>query len=596
MALVELSGHTNPTQLLDVAKPLHTAVASRQEVEHSTFESEWSIIYKGYDPKEEQAWRRRFTLGNGIITVVPRVIDYGSTPITKIRGLFEQKPPSQDDLQSPVPGGLNIPDFCHFEISIGETELQIDTSTLVRKFDIKYQKLTTEFDAADGQGRRVAVAVDEFASLSKPHKYVRRITIVPQYSGEISLSMGVNGDVPNNGHGYYKSHEAKALEDCFGVAYDAKTKYRNHEIAIAQRADVYSDDQETVSDTTIKAGDKSIYHKITLPVKAGKTCTIINVTSVHSTADSEKWEGIDLNLAAESRRETAVAEDYSVLLSEHIAVCEKRWNAIKIQIDGDEDVMRALRFNLGHSMAEAPEGYAYAGVGAKIGNNPFEAYGDRHFWDADIYLRHGLTPEQVKTLVIDYRHNLLPAAQKKAEKYFAKASQTQKLNWPFKRKGAFWPWESTVPTNNGEDGEGCPEWIINSLGIKAPIESLEEEIHISADIALAVTEYYWMTGNEELMRTKGAEMILEAARFYASRAVYNQKQDRYEYHHVTGPDEYHPGVDNNAYTNYLAKWTINEAIKLIRGNMVDDTVLIKTGLTAEEVWEWEKRAEKMYIP
>lgn len=109
------------------------------------------------------------------------------------------------------------------------------------------------------------------------------------------------------------------------------------------------------------------------------------------------------------------------------------------------------------------------------------------------------------------------------------------------------------------------------------------QIHIMADIAYAVLEYYDCTGDEEFMREKGFEMLAEIMRFWLSRAEFTN--GRYEIKDVTGTDEHHLHVDNDAYTNYTVKTCFDRAIKIIGGYVSD-----------KELAEFKNFAEKLYLP
>jgi len=126
-------------------------------------------------------------------------------------------------------------------------------------------------------------------------------------------------------------------------------------------------------------------------------------------------------------------------------------------------------------------------------------------------------------------------------------------------KGAQYPWESA---DTGE--EETPRWGVGYLGNPVRIWTGDIEHHITADVALAIFEYYRATNDLDFMIKYGIEILLETARFWASRVEYNATLDRYEINDVIGPDEFHEHVNNNFYTNYLAKWNIKIALKLTK--------------------------------
>ena len=144
-----------------------------------------------------------------------------------------------------------------------------------------------------------------------------------------------------------------------------------------------------------------------------------------------------------------------------------------------------------------------------------------------------------------YRWHNLPAARAKATANgFA---------------GAQFPWESA------DDGrEVTPTWVPHAADRKQLIRNWtgDIEIHITADIAYAIMQYWQVTGDDAFMRDYGAEMVLDGATFWASAAQL-EADGQYHYRNVIGPDEYHDRVDDNAYTNTLAQWHLETAFNLL---------------------------------
>jgi kojibiose phosphorylase len=174
------------------------------------------------------------------------------------------------------------------------------------------------------------------------------------------------------------------------------------------------------------------------------------------------------------------------------------------------------------------------------------SYFNHVFWDTEIFVVPFFIyalPEYARTL-LEYRYRNLDGARQKAR--------------TMGHRGALYPWESadrgvetTPPYGRGPDGE------------KVPILSGIMEHHISADVAWAVWEYWKATGDDTFMADMGAEMLLETARFWSSRAA-RERDGRCHIRLVVGPDEYHEGVDDNAYTNRLARWNIQRAVEVLQ--------------------------------
>jgi len=159
-------------------------------------------------------------------------------------------------------------------------------------------------------------------------------------------------------------------------------------------------------------------------------------------------------------------------------------------------------------------------------------------------------------------------------------------------KGAQYPWESA------DDGtEQCPAWTIEPDGTCCRCYVADYEHHVTAAVAYGVYNYVKITGDTEFLYGKGLEILIETAKFWASRCEYNQTEERFEIRQVTGPDEWHEPVDNNLYTNYLAKWNMRYVLELVQ-YCRENRKQIYAGLNVSEaeLAEWNYRQERMYLP
>jgi kojibiose phosphorylase len=163
-------------------------------------------------------------------------------------------------------------------------------------------------------------------------------------------------------------------------------------------------------------------------------------------------------------------------------------------------------------------------------------------------------------------------------------------------KGALFPWESA-----GTGEESTPSWHKDLDGSIIKIVTMEMERHIVSDIAYAVDNYYSATADREFMLRYGLEIMFETARFWASKVEYNQKNKLYEIKHVIGPDEFHKDVNNNTYTNAMARYNLKEAAKFFK--MFKETnrgrlkkIMARIKLKNSEVRVWRKIAMRLKVP
>jgi trehalose/maltose hydrolase-like predicted phosphorylase len=232
---------------------------------------------------------------------------------------------------------------------------------------------------------------------------------------------------------------------------------------------------------------------------------------------------------------------WSAVLAEHEAAWDARWTASDVLIDGDETLQRAVRFAVYHLTSAANPEDDRVSIGARALTG--DAYLGHVFWDTEIYLLPFYTaiwPAAARALLM-YRFHTLPGARVKAAH--------------FGFKGALYAWESA---DTGM--ETTPERVFGSDGKPVDVLIGKMEHHISADVAYAVWQYWRFSHDDDFFLRAGAEILLDTARFWASRAVVEADGKRH-IRHVIGPDEYHEDVDDNAFTNVMARWNIGRGLE-----------------------------------
>ncbi len=253
---------------------------------------------------------------------------------------------------------------------------------------------------------------------------------------------------------------------------------------------------------------------------------------------------------------------FDQLLAEHREAWAQRWADAEIGIQGEPRDELAARFATFHLLGAAPdEGEAAVGARGLTGS----AYGGHVFWDADVFVLPALAairPAAARAM-LEYRIRRLPAARAVAAAHGL--------------SGARFPWESA------DDGtDVTPRGFRGRQGELIPIRTGENEEHIVADVAWAASHYAAWTGDTAFLAGPGRDLVLDTARYWASRA----RVDRHGRAHLLGlmgPDEYHEVVDDDAYTNVMARWNLRRAAELVE----------QLGGDASEAQNWRRVADDL---
>jgi trehalose/maltose hydrolase-like predicted phosphorylase len=257
------------------------------------------------------------------------------------------------------------------------------------------------------------------------------------------------------------------------------------------------------------------------------------------------------------------AVGFDQLLAEHRAAWTARWADAEVAIHGDPETELAVRFALFHLLGSAAD-RGEAAVGARGLTGP--VYAGHVFWDADVFVLPVLAavhPAAARAM-LEYRiRRLEPARRLAAARALA---------------GARFPWESAA------DGtEVTPLWATDRQGRRVRIRTGELEDHIVADVAWAVCGYADWTGDTAFLDGPGRALLLDTARYWLSRVRWD-RAGRAHIDGVIGPDEYHVDVDDNAFTNVMARWNLRRAADLAER---------AGGAPAEEVRGWRRLADAL---
>ncbi|SOE87859.1 Trehalose and maltose hydrolase (possible phosphorylase) [Burkholderia sp. YR290] len=252
-------------------------------------------------------------------------------------------------------------------------------------------------------------------------------------------------------------------------------------------------------------------------------------------------DDIDPARGAQDALEAVQVLGWPAVVAAHERAWENRWACSDVEVEGDLIAQQALRFALYHLNGAANPADEHVSIAARALTG--DGYHGHVFWDTEIYLLpfYTLTWPQAARALLMYRFHTLAGAREKAAA----------MGW----RGALYAWESA-----DTGAEACPSQVVGPDRKLVDVNCGKQEQHISADIAYAVCQYWQITGDDAFLREAGAEILLETARFWASRAKMESDGDCH-IRGVIGPDEYHESIDDNAFTNVMARWNIRRAIE-----------------------------------
>jgi alpha,alpha-trehalose phosphorylase len=329
------------------------------------------------------------------------------------------------------------------------------------------------------------------------------------------------------------------------------------------------------TDNTVCTDD---FGQVAFTIEARQDCPIqLTKYIVYHTSDTASAQ--ELCGRAEWTLDRVTVQGFQQLLTSQEQYLDDFWRRSDVRIkDVREDrtkrstveIQQAIRFNLFHVL-QASARAEDAGVPAK--GLTGKAYEGHYFWDTEIYLLPFLTytsPRIARNLLI-FRYNMLPQARARAKQ--------------LGHRGAMFPWR----TINGEEAS-------------AYYAAGTAQYHINADIMYALRKYVQATGDESFLRDYGAEMLVETARLWLDLGFYSEtKGGKFCINGVTGPDEYSAVVNNNAYTNLMARENLRYAAQTVKSLQSAEpdaynALAHKTALEPSEVETWIRAAENMYVP
>ncbi|SDN48180.1 Trehalose and maltose hydrolase (possible phosphorylase) [Streptomyces sp. cf386] len=550
----------------------------------------WTWEYEGYDPAQQRLRESLCTLGNGYFATrgaLPECApDEIHSPGTYIAGIYNR-------LTSDVAGRrvenedmVNVPNWLPLRFRLRDGQwLNPDTDpVLTHRLDLRLAsgmlERRTRYDL--GGGRVLAVRQQRIVHMADPHLAALRTEFTAEgFSGELEVEALLDGGVTNAGVPRYRDLDGHHLTHVHAGTAAADTVWlrcrtRTSDIRIGMAARLTADPPVSIRNKSTRTTQHTC-----LELVEGRPATVDKVVALHTSRDPAISDPLHAAVDRVGR-----APGFDDLLETHLTAWDQLWRRAELDVAGQSG--RILRLHLFHVLQTLSPHTADLDVGVPARGLHGEAYRGHVFWDELFVLPFlNLHFPEVSRALLRYRHRRLEQACTAAV--------------AAGRRGALYPWQS------GSDGrEETQQLHLNPRSGRWLPDHSRLQHHVGSAIAYNVWQYCEASGDMEFLHTKGAEMLLQIARFWADKAVYDDSLGRHRIRGVVGPDEYHesypgadaPGLDDNAYTNVTAAWVLARTLELLgvlpeprRRELVE-----RTGLDGGELERWEDVSRTLHVP
>jgi alpha,alpha-trehalase len=576
-----------------------TTVLAPKKIHPAVTTSPWSLVYVGWDPEEEPLREALCTLGNGYFATRGAAEESPADgihyPATYLAGVYNR-------LTSEIHGRLleheelvNWPNWLCLSFRTEQSDwFELESVELLnyqQALDLQNGVLRRQISFRDRQGRQFTLISRRLVHMGNPHLAAIQWTLTAEnWSGTLLLRTALDGSVTNAGVARYRSLANKHLEILEtgevgedGLALRARTNQSWIIMGQAARTRVLGDAGLQAVPRENRTELQVAAQELLVPCREGQPIHVEKVAAIRTSRD---WAISDPVLEATKAAERAGS--FEQLLESHRRAWAQLWRRCDIQIGDSSREQCILRLHIFHLLQTISRNTVDRDVGVPARGWHGEAYRGHVFWD--------------ELFVFPYFNLRIPHLTRELLLY--RYRRLDEARWAAKEAGyagAMYPWQS------GSDGrEETPTIHLNPRSGRWVPDKTQRQRHVNAAIAYNIWQYFEATRDIRFLSFFGAEMMLEIARFFASLARYSPDRQRYEIHGVAGPDEFHTqypdtdsfGVNNNAYTNVMASWTLSHACRAV-AILPDDRqneLLDSLGITPDELRDWDHISRNLYVP
>lgn len=462
---------------------------------------------------------------------------------------------------------LNSADWTDLDIYFGKTRLDLHEAKILdfhRELDMETGILTRKVSFQLNH-IKATINSERFCHYAnKDAAWLKYELLIDDYTGPLQLQSCVNFDVTNQDSNYdevFWDFHCQHIDHDWGHVF-CKTKKTVFKVCAGIK-NTFSINGKEISEYSTIEKERKVGHQIELNTSSGDSIQLIKQAAIIS-----EYHHGDVRLTDTCKQVLmdSASKGYLAAKESHIQAWKNKWEQGDIEIEGDVSAQQGIRFNIFHL------NQTYTGEDSRLNIGPKgftgEKYGGSTYWDTEAYCLpfylSTATQEVARNLLI-YRHNHLQKAIENAEKL------------GFSDGAALYP----MVTINGEECHN--EWEITF-----------EEIHRNGAIAYAIYNYVNDTGDEKYLSDYGLDVLVAIARFWSQRVNWSTQKQNYVLLGVTGPNEYENNVNNNWYTNYIARWCLHYTLDVYERLSKEDKANVN--LDKEEIERWNHIVQHMYLP
>lgn len=543
----------------------------------------WSIIEEGFDKENVKSSESLFSIGNGAMGQRANFEEQYSGETFQgsyIAGVYYPDKTRVGWWKNGYPEYfakvLNAPNWIGIDIFLDGEPLDLNTSASVKGFrrelNMKEGWYGRSFQATLPNNIEVDINITRFLSLDLDELGAIKVELQLLNSDAVVklvpyLDSGITNEDTNWDDKFWNTtNDISEGNQAFIEAHTMKTNF-------ATCTYMQASAEHKGSPLESKVGErKETYISVEFEQQLSKGEKISLVKFGGYTVSRNHKESELVNVAKDVLKK-ATSLGFEGLLQDQKKVWARIWEMSDITIEGDIKAQQGIRFNI----FQLNQTYLGRDSRLNIGPKGFtgEKYGGSTYWDTEAYclpFYMATKGQEVAWSLLEYRYNHLEKAIENAEKL------------GFSNGAALYP----MVTMNGEECHN--EWEITF-----------EEIHRNGAIAFAIYNYTRFTADNSYIPKMGLEVLIGIARFWHQRVNFSEEKQQYVMLGVTGPNEYENNVNNNWYSNYMAKWCIDyalEQLESVKNEFPEDykRITAKTMLTDAETSDWSKVSSNIYFP